>query len=423
MNRLLLQLLLKLKQKTSLPSKLFSGVMPCVNKFRDPARAPGPFFQYFCQIFLLHMAHTTSFSPAVLLLEDGTVHHGQAFGKKGTTSGEICFNTGMTGYQEVFTDPSYYGQILIMNSVHIGNYGVRDSDIESDTVKIRGLIARNLEEQFSRMMAKGSLDDYLKANNIVCIEGVDTRSLVAHVRVKGAMNCVISSETTDIEELKAVLKKTPNMDGLELASVVSTEKEYELGDPDSPLRVAVLDFGVKRHILQCMVDRGAYVRVFPAKTPLERLKAFQPNGYFLSNGPGDPAPMEYAIPVVKEILREKKPLFGICLGHQLLALANDIPTFKMHHGHRGLNHPVKNLVTGRCEITTQNHGFGVDPEAVRKAPNVEVTHVNLNDESIEGIRLKDRPAFSVQYHPESTPGPHDSRYLFDEFLELIRKHN
>lgn len=369
------------------------------------------------------MSHTTSVFPAVLLLEDGTVHHGQAFGKKGTAAGEICFNTGMTGYQEVFTDPSYYGQILIMNSVHIGNYGVKDSDIESDTVKIRGLIARNLEEQFSRLMAKGSLDDYLKANNIVCIEGVDTRALVAHVRVKGAMNCVISSEITDVAELKAVLKKTPNMDGLELASVVSTEKEYELGDPNSPLRVAVLDFGVKKHILQCMVDRGAFVRVFPAKTSLERLKTFQPNGYFLSNGPGDPAPMEYAIPVVKEILKEKKPLFGICLGHQLLALANDIPTFKMHHGHRGLNHPVKNLVTGRCEITTQNHGFGVDPEAVRKASNIEVTHVNLNDESIEGIRLKDRPAFSVQYHPESTPGPHDSRYLFDEFLELIRKHN
>jgi carbamoyl-phosphate synthase small subunit len=309
-----------------------------------------------------------------------------------------------------------------MNSVHIGNYGVKDSDIESDTVKIKGLIARNLEEQFSRLLAKGSLDDYLKANNIVCIEGVDTRSLVAHVRVKGAMNCVISSETTDVEALKKVLKATPSMDGLELASAVSTEKEYELGDPKSPLRVAVLDFGVKKHILQCMVDRGAYVRVFPAKTPLARLKTFQPNGYFLSNGPGDPAPMEYAIPVVKEILKEKKPLFGICLGHQLLALANDIPTFKMHHGHRGLNHPVKNLITGRCEITTQNHGFGVDPEAVKKSANIEVTHVNLNDESIEGIRLKDRPAFSVQYHPESTPGPHDSRYLFDEFLEMVRQH-
>jgi carbamoyl-phosphate synthase small subunit len=369
------------------------------------------------------MSHTSTIVPAVLLLEDGTVHHGQAFGKTGTTSGEICFNTGMTGYQEVFTDPSYFGQVLIMNSVHIGNYGVKESDVESSGVKIRGLIGRNLEEQFSRMQAKGSLDEYMKANNIVCIEGVDTRALVAHVRVKGAMNCVISSETTDIAALKAVLAKTPSMDGLELASVVSTDKEYELGDPASTLRVAVLDFGVKKHILECMVDRGAYVKVFPARTSLAKLKEFSPSGYFLSNGPGDPAPMDYAIPMVKEILKEKKPLFGICLGHQLLALANDIPTFKMHHGHRGLNHPVKNLITGRCEITTQNHGFGVDPEAVRKASNIEVTHVNLNDESIEGIRLKDRPAFSVQYHPESTPGPHDSRYLFDEFIALMRQYN
>jgi carbamoyl-phosphate synthase small subunit len=366
------------------------------------------------------MSPITSTSSAILLLEDGTVHHGKAFGKKGTTSGEICFNTGMTGYQEVFTDPSYYGQVLIMNSVHIGNYGVRDSDVESGSVKIRGLIARNLEEQFSRLMAKGSLDEYMRANHIVCIEEVDTRALVAHVRVKGAMNCVISSEISDMDELRSVLAATPCMDGLELASVVSTDKEYELGDPGSAIRVAVLDFGVKQHILRCMVERGVYVKVFPARTSLSRLREFRPSGYFLSNGPGDPAPMDYAIPTVKEILKEKKPLFGICLGHQLLALANDIPTFKMHHGHRGLNHPVKNLITGRCEITTQNHGFGVDPEAVRNSANVEVTHVNLNDQSIEGIRLKDRPAFSVQYHPEATPGPHDSRYLFDDFIQLIK---
>jgi carbamoyl-phosphate synthase small subunit len=309
-----------------------------------------------------------------------------------------------------------------MNSVHIGNYGVKDSDIESDGVKIRGLICRNLEDQFSRKQANGSLDEYLKANNIVCIEGVDTRALVEHVRIKGAMNCIISSEITDIEALKALLAKTPSMDGLELASVVSTVKEYEMGDPKAEIRIAVLDYGVKQHILKCMVERGAYVKVFPAKTPVAQLRAFKPHGYFLSNGPGDPAPMDYAIPMVKEILEEKKPLFGICLGHQLLALANDIPTFKMHHGHRGLNHPVKNVITGKCEITTQNHGFGVDPVAVRKAANIEITHLNLNDESIEGIRLKDRPAFSVQYHPESTPGPHDSRYLFDDFIELIKKH-
>jgi carbamoyl-phosphate synthase small subunit len=367
------------------------------------------------------MPSTNSTRQAVLLLEDGTVHYGKAFGKTGTTSGEICFNTGMTGYQEVFTDPSYYGQVLIMNSVHIGNYGVKDSDVESGSVKIRGLIGRNLEEQFSRKLAKGSLDEYLEKNNIVCIEGVDTRSLVAHVRTKGAMNCIISSAILNVDELKEELAKVPSMDGLELASVVSTEKEYELGDPASEIKIAVLDYGVKQHILQCMVDRGAHVKVYPAKTSLETLKTFNPSGYFLSNGPGDPAPMDYAVQTVKDILKEDKPLFGICLGHQLLALANDIPTFKMHHGHRGLNHPVKNIITGRCEITTQNHGFGVNPEAVRKAENIEITHVNLNDESIEGIRLKDRPAFSVQYHPESTPGPHDSRYLFDDFIEMIRK--
>lgn len=358
--------------------------------------------------------------PAILVLQDGSVHTGQAFGKTGTCSGEICFNTGMTGYQEVFTDPSYYGQVLIMNSVHIGNYGVKDEDRESDSVKIRGLIGRNLEEQFSRIQAVGSLDEYLKVNQIVCIEGVDTRALVTHVRQKGAMNCIISSEILDQNELKGMLEKVPEMDGLELASAVSTEKTYQAGDPESAIRIAVLDYGVKRNIVQCMVERGAFVQVFPAKTDLKTLKAFRPSGYFLSNGPGDPAAMDYAIETVKNILKEEKPLFGICLGHQLLALAKGIPTFKMHHGHRGLNHPVINLLTGKCEITTQNHGFGVDPVSVRKNPDVEVTHVNLNDDSIEGIRLKNRPVFSVQYHPESTPGPHDSRYLFDEFIKLLK---
>lgn len=358
--------------------------------------------------------------PAILVLADGTVAHGKAFGAIGTTTGEICFNTGMTGYQEVFTDPSYFGQILIMNAVHVGNYGVADADIESDSVKIRGLIGRNLEETYSRKLAKGSLEDYLKANNIVSIEGVDTRALVAHVRTKGAMNCIISSEITDVEELKKKLAATPDMDGLELASQVSTKQAYEMGDKNSPVRIAVMDYGVKQHILHCMVDRGAFVKVFPAKTPLKEVNEFKPNGYFISNGPGDPSAMDYAITAVKDILKEEKPVFGICLGHQLLALANDIPTFKMHHGHRGLNHPVKNLVTGRSEITTQNHGFGVDPEAVKKSETIEVTHVNLNDQSIEGIRVKGKPAFSVQYHPESTPGPHDSRYLFDQFISMIK---
>ncbi len=359
-------------------------------------------------------------SPAILVLADGLVFHGNAFGKIGTTTGEICFNTGMTGYQEVFTDPSYTGQVLIMNNVHIGNYGFKDADVENNSIKIRGLIARNLEEEFSRMRASGDVNAYLRENNIVAIENIDTRALVAHIRTKGAMNCIISSEILDVDQLKAELAKVPDMDGLELSSTISTTKEYEMGDTNSPLKVAVLDLGVKKHILECLVQRGAHVRVHPAKTPLSRMKEFNPNGYFLSNGPGDPAAMDYAITTVKDILNEDKPVFGICLGHQLLALANGIRTFKMHHGHRGLNHPVKNLITGVCEITTQNHGFGVDPEAVRNHPDVEITHVNLNDESIEGIRLRNKPAFSVQYHPESTPGPHDSRYLFDQFVAMMQ---
>lgn len=359
--------------------------------------------------------------PAVLLLADGTVHYGKAFGKIGTTTGEICFNTGMTGYQEVFTDPSYFGQIIIMNSVHIGNYGVKDDEVESGSVKIRGLIGRNLEEQYSRKMANASLETYLQMNNIVCIEGVDTRALVAHVRENGAMNCIISSEILDVEELKKELAKVPNMDGLELASQVSTQEPYTLGDEKSPIRVAVLDYGTKQHIIQCMVQRGAYVKVFPAKTDISELKKFNPAGYFISNGPGDPAAMDYAIATVKNVLDENKPTFGICLGHQLLALASGVDTFKLHHGHRGLNHPVKNLLTGLCEVTTQNHGFGVNPATLKNAPQVEVTHLNLNDDSIEGIRRKDKPAFSVQYHPESTPGPHDSRYLFDQFIDMIKK--
>ena len=376
--------------------------------------------QFIFFAFEIQDMSTTTHKPAILVLEDGSVHHGQAFGKIGTTTGEICFNTGMTGYQEVFTDPSYYGQVLIMNNVHIGNYGVSLEDVESDGIKIKGLIGRNLEELFSRKTAQGSLDDYLKKQNIVAIEGVDTRALVTHIRSKGAMNCLISSEVLDPQLLKDKLNDVPDMSGLELASVVSTTKPYELGDPASPIRVAVMDYGCKRNILNCMVERGAYVKVFPAKARLEEVKSFNPSGYFISNGPGDPASMKYAVDTLKEILKEEKPMFGICLGHQLLALANDIPTFKMHHGHRGMNHPVKNLVTGRCEITTQNHGFGVDPEAVKKADHIEITHVNLNDNSIEGIKVKGKPAFSVQYHPESTPGPHDSRYLFDEFINMMK---
>ncbi|HSQ43919.1 MAG TPA: glutamine-hydrolyzing carbamoyl-phosphate synthase small subunit [Ginsengibacter sp.] len=365
------------------------------------------------------MSESNSPQSAVLILEDGNIFHGKSFGMIGSTTGEICFNTGMTGYQEVFTDPSYYGQVIIMNNVHIGNYGVKDADVESDSVKVKGVIGQNLEQQYSRFAANNSLQEYFVKQNIVAIDGIDTRALVIHIRQQGAMNCIISSDNNNIGELKKMLTEVPSMNGLDLASTVSTKETYTAGDETSKVRIAVLDFGIKKNILNCMVERGAYVKVFNANTEFNELEKFSPDGYFISNGPGDPEPLHNAVTTIKEILKSNKPLFGICLGQQLLALANDIPTFKMHHGHRGLNHPVKNIITGKCEITTQNHGFGVDADAVRASKNIEITHINLDDNSIEGIRLKDRPAFSVQYHPESTPGPHDSRYLFDEFFGMI----
>lgn len=357
---------------------------------------------------------------AVLLLQDGTKLQGYAFGKIGTTTGEICFNTGMTGYQEVFTDPSYFGQIIIMNNVHIGNYGSLSTDVESASVKVKGIIARNMEEKFSRFMAEGSLQDYLEKEGITGITGVDTRALVEHVRTKGAMNCIISSEEFDDDKLNQALAAVPNMDGLELATAVSTKEPYTIGDEAAGIRIAVLDCGVKKNILTCLAERGAYLKVFNAHTSFEEMEAFKPTGYFISNGPGDPSPLHFVIATIKKILAADKPLFGICLGHQLLALSNGVGTFKMHHGHRGLNHPVKNLQTGKSEITTQNHGFGVKPDDIAKNENVEITHINLNDNSIEGIRIRNKKAFSVQYHPEATPGPNDSRYLFDDFINLMK---
>lgn len=360
--------------------------------------------------------------PAALLLHDGTVFYGKAAGKIGTTTGEICFNTGMTGYQEIFTDPSYYGQLLVATNAHIGNYGAKNAETESENIKIAGLICKNFTSLFSRQLADESLQAYFERENLVAISDVDTRAIVRHIRNKGAMNAIISSETTDLDELRRRLDTTPNMEGLELASMVSTPAPYELGNPDAPIRVAVLDFGIKRNILQCMVERGCRVKVFPARTPLAELEAWNPNGYFLSNGPGDPAAMPYAVHTAKTILEKDKPLFGICLGHQLLALAVDVPTYKMHHGHRGINHPVQNLATGLCEITSQNHGFGVSEEALAaRAGDVEITHVNLNDQTVEGIRIKGKKAFSVQYHPEASPGPHDARYLFDQFVGMMQQ--
>lgn len=359
-------------------------------------------------------------TPAYLYLQDGTLLIGKSFGAKGTCGGEICFNTGMTGYQEVFTDPSYTGQMLIMNTAYTGNYGVADMDVESDSVKIRGLIGRNMSSRYSRFMANDSFENYLVKNNLIAIQDVDTRALVQHIRSKGAMNCVISTEYSSVEDLKAQLEKVPDMAGLELSSEVSTKEAYTVGDENASIRIAVLDFGVKKHILTSLAQRGAYLKVFNAHTDVATLEAFNPTGFFVSNGPGDPASMPYAVETIKGLLATDKPLFGICLGHQLLALANGIPTFKMHHGHRGLNHPVKNLITGKSEITTQNHGFGIVPEAAKASDLIEITHVNLNDDSIEGIRMVNKRAFSVQYHPESTPGPHDSRYLFDDFIAMMQ---
>jgi carbamoyl-phosphate synthase small subunit len=304
---------------------------------------------------------THSQQPAILVLEDGHFFYGHAFGATGTTSGEICFNTGMTGYQEVFTDPSYFGQVLIMNNVHVGNYGIKDTDVESNSVKISGLIGRNLEEKFSRFQANSTLHDYLVQNHIVSIEDIDTRALVTHIRKVGAMNCIISSEGKTVEELKEELSKVPSMAGLELASHVSTTTPYFKGNPAHAKKVAVLDYGIKQNILQNLTDRGVYAKVFPAKTTVRDLLDFEPDGFFISNGPGDPAAMDYAIETIQELTRYNKPMFGICLGHQLLALAHGIPTFKMHHGHRGLNHPVKNIITGKSEISTQNHGFECGP--------------------------------------------------------------
>ncbi len=359
---------------------------------------------------------------ATLLLADGTLFKGYAVGKIGTTTGEICFNTGMTGYQEVFTDPSYYGQILVMTNVHIGNYGTRAIEQESDGAKIAGLVVRNFSEHYSRPMANNSLQQWLEEEGVVGISGIDTRALVRHIRNKGAMNAIISSETDELATLQARLKDTPSMAGLELASKVSTSQPYVAGPASAQFRIAALDFGIKRSILDCLIARGCVVKVFPAHTTFETMEQWQPDGYFLSNGPGDPAAMDYAVEVTQKILAADKPLFGICLGHQILARAVGIPTYKMHHGHRGLNHPVKNLRTGRGEITSQNHGFGVSLKAICAASDrVEVTHVNLNDGTVEGIRLKQHQAFSVQYHPEASPGPHDARYLFDEFVDMLKK--
>lgn len=358
-------------------------------------------------------------TKAVLILEDGTFFIGYSIGKKGTSGGEICFNTGMTGYQEIYTDPSYYGQVVVNTTSHIGNYGVHTDEQESSKPKIAGLVVNDYSNVHSRFQSNSSLQEYLETHNIVGISNLDTRRIVRHIRSKGAMNCLISSEELDPEVLKQKLADFPSMNGLELASIVSTDKPFFYGDPDAKFKVAALDIGIKVSILKNLTSRDCYVQVFPAKTSFEEMNTWNPDGYFLSNGPGDPSVMDYAVETVKRILDSNTPVFGICLGHQILALASGLSTFKMHHGHRGLNHPIKNIETGLCEVTSQNHGFCVSRDDTDKNNDVEVTHVNLNDNTIAGIRLKNKPAFSVQYHPESSPGPHDSRYLFDSLIDLM----
>ena len=371
-------------------------------------------------LFLNTMKTTQKLEKAFILLENGAVFYGKALGVEGSAFGELCFNTGMTGYQEIFTDPSYFGQLMVTTNAHIGNYGVSDEDIESKSPKIAGLICKNFNQQFSRPAADGSLQNFFKDHNIVAISDVDTRALVSHIRDNGAMNAVISTNLSSIEELKIELSKFPSMKGLELASKVSTKEPYFYGDPDSKIKIAALDLGIKLNILRNLAKRGAYIKVFPFDSTINDLSSFKPDGYFISNGPGDPEPLSSAINLAKEILKINKPLFGICLGHQVIALANGISTYKMHNGHRGINHPVLNLLTGKGEVTSQNHGFAINKEEAESNPDIKVTHLHLNDDTIAGISIKNKNCFSVQYHPEASPGPHDSNYLFDQFIDLIK---
>jgi len=356
---------------------------------------------------------------AYLLLQDGLLVEGTAIGKLGTQGGEICFNTGMTGYQEIYTDPSYAGQMIVNTTSHIGNYGAIDDEQESASPKVSGIIVNDFSDVHSRYNATESLQEYLEKNGVVGIADIDTRMLVRHIRNKGAMNAIISS-TLSKEDLSEELTKVPSMEGLELSSVVCTKEPYYVGDESAAIKIAALDLGIKKSILTNLANRGCYIKVFPAKTTYEVMEAWQPDGYFISNGPGDPAVMDYATETVKKIMANDKVMFGICLGHQMIARACGISTYKMHHGHRGLNHPIKNLETGKSEITSQNHGFVVNKEEVEKSDLVKTTHIHLNDGTIAGLKVIGKNVFSVQYHPEASPGPHDSRYLFDDFIQLIK---
>ena len=357
-----------------------------------------------------------AFPPAKMALADGTVVTGQGFGHTGETGGELCFNTSMTGYQEISSDPSYHGQIMMMTYPHIGNTGISDDDMESARPMISGLVVRSVARRYSNQHADGSLDSFLKQHKVVGISGIDTRTLVRHIRTEGVMNAVISSVDLDDESLVAKARQWPSMEGLELASRVTTDAAYDFS-AEGARRIAVYDYGVKLNILRVFETLGCAVRVFPATAPLREVMAWNPDGIFFSNGPGDPRAMPGAIETVRRAIETKLPLLGICLGHQLMSLAAGLEVYKMFVGHRGANHPVKNLVTGEVEVTTQNHGFGVKDDVNKDV--ADVSHVNLNDGTVEGLRFKQFAGLSVQYHPEASPGPHDSRYLFNEFLDMV----
>ena len=355
---------------------------------------------------------------ALVLLADGTIFYGRSAGIDGTSYGEICFNTGVTGYQEIFTDPSYFGQIMVTTTSHIGNYGIKMSESQSKEIFISGLICKSFSSVNSRSNSK-SLKEWFKSKNLVTLCDVDTRALVRYIRDNGAMNAAITTETDKINTIKKNLDKFPTMDGLELASRVSTKKPYEYGDSNSKVRLAVIDLGIKKNILENFSRRGLFIKVFPYNTDINEMLKFKPHGFFLSNGPGDPEPLKEVINTTKKILEKNYPLFGICLGHQVIALANGIKTYKMFNGHRGINHPVLNLNTGKGEITSQNHGFAVDYDTAVSNQSVKISHKHLNDQTVAGLEIKGKNCFSVQYHPEAGPGPNDGNYLFDQFLSKL----